>query len=165
MEGSATMGEEDGAVEGNLHMTRAQRWWGLRPWKRHSVILMVGGFMYTLLGIQYIVAGPNKAREIALKVLLDVAPIQFWGGVFIFAGLLAMVSSRWPPFSETWGYMVLTSLPAGWGATYLLGILFFDSPATNSTQVALWGMLAFMWWGISGLLNPDRTAVIPHERL
>lgn len=158
------MGEKRGSMEGDFHMRKFRRWWGLRPWKRHSIILMVSGFLYALVGVQYMIARPNRGREIALEVLLRIAPLQVWGLGFVLAGVLAMVSSRWPPFSEVWGYMVLTSISAGWATTYLLGIVFFNSPATNITQVVLWGLLGFMWWGISGLLNPDHTAVIPYER-
>lgn len=152
-------------MEEDLHMTTFRRWWGLRPWKRHSTILMVVGFLYVLVGFQYIVAGPTEPREKALAVLLQFAPVEVWGAVFICAGVLSMVSSRWPPIAETWGYMVLTGLSAGWSATNLTGILFFHAPATGVTQVILWGCLGFIWWAISGLLNPDKTAVTNHARL
>lgn len=159
------MGEESGGVEENLHVGKTRRWWGLRPWKRHSLILMVSGFLYAFVGFQYMVVPPSRGRQLALEVILQIAPLQFWGGVFLFAGVLAMISSRWPPLAETWGYMVLTGISAGWSATYLTGMIFFKSPATNSTQVFLWGLLAFMWWGISGLVNPDHTSVASNERL
>jgi len=146
-------------------MKSHSRYWGLRPWKRHSTILMVVGFLYVLIGFLYIVSEPSKGRTQALAVVLQVAPIGFWGGVFMLAGALAMISSRWPPFSETWGYMVLTGLSAGWGATYLMGILFFKAPSLSYSQVLIWSILAFMWWAISGLLNPDKTAVTHHGGL
>lgn len=140
-----------------------KRIWGLRPWTRHSLILMVAGFLYVLVGVNYIFAKPSLNRENSLRALLEIAPIGFWGSIFVLCGTLSMISSRWPPFSETWGYMVLTGLSAGWAATYLTGILFFHSPSANSTQVVLWGCLGFMWWAISGLLNPDKTAVTSNE--
>lgn len=155
------MGEGRGELEEN-RIVRPPRYWGLRPWKRHSTILMVVGFLFVLIGFQYIISDSTPGREKALAVILQVAPIQFWGCFFIAGGLLAMISSRWPPLTETWGYMVLTGISSGWAATYLMGILFFQSPAANITQVFLWGVLGFMWWAISGLLNPDKTAVTNH---
>ena len=146
-------------------MSTMRRFWGLRPWKRHSLILTVSGLLYVLVGFLYMTAPPSRNREIALKVVLQVAPIETWGGIFIFSGVLAIISSRWPPFAETWGYMVLTGMSSGWAATYLLGILFFHAPNTSVSQVLLWGMMAFMWWAISGLLNPDKTVVTIHEEL
>lgn len=139
-----------------------RRFWGLRPWKRHSTILMVVGVLYALIGFAYVTAPPNKVREATLVVVLQIAPIQFWGGVFFVAGVLTSISSRWPPFAETWGYMLLTGLSAGWAAAYLLGILFFNAPTAGITAAVLWSLLAFMWWAISGLLNPDKTAVGNH---
>lgn len=159
MEGGGTVDKGRGRLEENRSMTKSQRWWGLRPWKRHSTILVVVGFMFVLAGIQYIVAKPSKAREEALYALTQFAPVQFWGGLFVLAGLSAMISTRWPPLAETWGYMVLTGLSSGWAATYLTGVIFFHAPTTNLSQVIIWGCLGFMWWAISGLPNPERTAV------
>lgn len=158
------MDENGGDLEKDLVRQR-RRLWGLRPWKRHSLILTVSGFLYVLVGFLYINTPSTPGRERALKVILQVAPVHVWGGIFMVAGALAIISSRWPPFAETWGYMVLTGLSSGWAATYLLGIMFFHSPVTNASQVAIWGCLAFMWWAISGLLNPDKSTVVKHERL
>jgi hypothetical protein len=158
------MGEKRGKVEGNFNMRRRiRRLRGFRPWQRHSLILTVAGVLYIIVGIMYIASARtdgDSARERGLKVILQYAPLEFWGGVFVFAGLLAMASSRWPPFAERWGYMVLTGLSTCWSLTYLTGILFFHSPSVYGTQVFLWGCLAFMWWAISGLLNPDRTGIV-----
>lgn len=129
--------------------------WGLRPWKRHGKILTGAGIVYAMVGIAYIVR-PNEGRNSSLRVLLNVAPMSFWGGVFVFAGVLAIISSRWPRFSETWGYVVLTSLSAGWGSAYLMGILFLGLPWTNINGFFVWGLFGYLWWGISGLANPHK---------
>lgn len=144
-------------------MTKIRRLWGLRPWKRHSLILMVVGVLYGLVGFQYIISDAIPSRQSALYVVLQAAPMEFWGGLFIFAGVLSMISSRWPPFAETWGYMVLTGMSTCWSLSHLTGILFFGASPAYSTQVVLWGCLAFMWWAISGLLNPDKTAVTNND--
>lgn len=153
------MGEGPGGLEENLPIVEPQKMWGLRPWKRHSTILLVVGFLFVLIGLGYILAKPMEGRTASLRVILQVAPIQFWGALFVLAGLLSMLSSRWPPMTETWGYMVLTGTSSGWAATYLLGWLFFHSPVTNLGQAAVWSILAFMWWAISGLPNPEKIVV------
>lgn len=154
------MGEESGNLAGDHNIGKIRQLWGLRPWKRHSTILMVAGILYGFIGFQYIVAEPNKMREAALIVVLQMAPLKFWGGIFLLSGILTSVSSRWPPFAEKWGYMLLTGLSGAWSAAYLTGIAFFKSPASSISQIILWGILAFIWWAISGLLNPDSTGVI-----
>lgn len=144
-------------MEGNFRMKAAREFWGLRPWKRHDLILSVAGAMYALVGVSYILAVPRASQYNALEVLLRIAPLDFWGSVFVLAGALSMISSRWPPFAETWGYMVLTGISAGWGSTYLLGIIFANSSWTNVNGFIIWSLLGFLWWAISGLLNPDKT--------
>jgi ABC-type transport system involved in multi-copper enzyme maturation permease subunit len=150
------MGKGRRDLEENIPVKHPSRWWGLRPWKRHSTILTVVGFLFVLVGISYAFGKPSQNREIALAPLLQVASIQFWGWVFVVAGLLSMLSAKWPPLTETWGYMVLTGLSSGWAATYLTSVIFFHAPTTNYTQVVLWGCLGFMWWAISGLPNPEK---------
>jgi hypothetical protein len=119
------------------------------------MLLIVVGFLFVLAGVQYIITGPSRIRDVALATVLQIAPVYFWGGLFIVAGLLAIVSSKWPPKSEKWGYMVLTGLSSGWSATYLTSILFFNAPWANVGQVIIWAVLGFLWWGISGFPNPE----------
>ena len=153
------MGEESGRVEEDRQLTFREKFWGLRPWKRHSTILMVEAVIYEVIGGVYSFGPPSPPRDHALLILTQLAPVQVWGILFLASGVATMISSRWPPMSEAWGYMVLAGLSAAWCATYLLGLVFYNSPANLSGGI-LWGLLAFMWWAISGLLNPDRTAVI-----
>jgi len=153
------MDKGSGGLEEDRPM-RPSQWWGLRPWKRHSTILMVIGFLFALFGVQYITSKPTPARELALAAVLRIAPIHIWGGVFIMVGLLAMISSRWPPIAERWGYMVLTSLSSTWAATYITGMVFFKAPLTNIGQSIIWAALGFMWWAISGLPNPPEKVVL-----
>lgn len=142
-----------------------RRFVGVRPWMRHSLVLMVAGIVYTTIGVSYILAEPNPSRERSLVVALDKLPFEAWGGIFIFCGALAVLSSRWPPVAETWGYMVLTGLSAGWSATYATGVIFKHTGWTNMSGALLWGLMGFMWWAVSGLVNPGQAIVIvePHQ--
>jgi hypothetical protein len=121
---------------------------------------MVAGVFYMANGLVYMLAEPTANRKLALQVALDIFPIEFWGTVFVLTGLLAFISSRWPPVADTWGYMVLSTLSAGWSATYAVGVIAEDSPLANLTGATTWGLLAFLWWAISGFVNPDKTVVV-----
>lgn len=145
-------------------MSHIRPFLGLRPLKRHGMILIVAGFIYVIIGIAYIVGPPNPSRDIALRVLLTIAPMAFWGSLFILAGVLSMISSKWPPFAEKWGYSVLTSLSIGWAAAYLTGIVFAQAPWSNFNGVLAWGLISFMWWAISGLMNPVVVVVRDEDR-
>lgn len=126
---------------------------------------MVAGAVYISIGVTMILAGePSPGRQEALYLPLHWTPQELWGVVWVGAGVMSVISSRWPPVSETWGYIVLTGLSAGWCAFYLVNIIFGDSPLSNMNQVFSWGLVAFLWWAISGLLNPaDKQALPLHD--
>lgn len=127
----------------------------LRPWSRHSVVLAVAGVVYICYGAAILSVPPNDARTASLRLAMELMPIRVWGIVWIFVGLLAVASTRWPPQSETWGYGAMSGLAAFWSATIGLGIIFMNAPTQGITGVLVWALLAFMWWAISGLANPN----------
>lgn len=121
---------------------------------------MVAGVAYLLIGISYIFAEPNVSREIALQYALHPLSfvslrLEFWGWWFVVTGAVTFISSRWPPVSRTWGYTLLTGLSVAWGLFYLVGIVFGDSPLTNVSGAILWLVFGFLWWAISGLVDPS----------
>lgn len=139
-------------------MSTSHPWRGIRPFKRHSQVLLVAGCVYLLIGVSYATTDITPDRKLALHFAVHWMSLPHWGIVFMFAGVLSIISSRWPPISETWGYTVLTGLSAGWAGFYLMGILLYDSPNSNISGVMSWGLIGFLWWAISGLLNPDGTS-------
>lgn len=134
--------------------------WGLRRWTRHDLILCLGGVFYVLMGMFYAASKGSPNRDASLQALLRIAPMSFWGGVFVFSGVLALISSRWPPLVETWGYVVLTGISYLWGTAYLTGILFTKAPWSNLGGFLLFGLLGSIWWAVSGLRNPEHMGVV-----
>lgn len=130
-------------------------WIGVRPFLRHSLVLLVAGAVYVAIGYSYLQTEPNAARLDALYYALKVTSYNNWGFVFMVVGILAVISSRWPPVSEKWGYFVLTGQSVAWALFYLTGILFHDSAPANIVGVLSWGLIGFLWWAISGLVNPN----------
>lgn len=141
-------------------MEKLERWYGIRPWKRHSLVLFISGLVYIGVGMAITQWVPGGPRAVAVEAALNVAPFEFWGSVFMLAGGLACLSSRWPVLSEKWGYSVLTGLSAGWSATYAASVIVGDSPSYNLSGALTWGLIAFLWWSISGLMNPDKITVV-----
>lgn len=132
-----------------------------RPWQRHSLVVMVGGLIYIALGLSYMTMGElSERRAKVLVIALNLFPMTIWGIIFVVVGSLAVLSSRWPKFSETWGYAGLTSLAAVWSGVYLLGYIFGDAPYTNVMYGLVFGLVGFLWWGISGLLNPETVSEV-----
>jgi len=140
---------------------KIQRWLTFRPWQRHGLVLMVGGLVYISLGVMYLTIGElSHRREINLSVALEVMPLKYWALLFIFSGALACLSSRWPSFSDSWGYMVLCGMSSGWSAVYLMSYIFGPAPITSTTYALIWFLMAFTWWAISGLVNPEKVIVV-----
>lgn len=137
-----------------------QAWLSLRPWQRHSLVLMVGGLVYIGIGISFIAMEDVSPRRAASMVIgLRLFTPTGWGILFIGAGILSCFSSRWPQFSDSWGYAVLTSMASAWSAIYFLGVFLADAPSFNLILGFDWALIAFIWWAISGLKNPDRRRV------
>lgn len=135
-------------------------WYGVRPWTKHSLVLLVSGLVYSGVGLSYILAPADSRSRAALSVAKSWMPIQGWGIVFLIIGLATVVSARWPPTADKWGYMILTGLSSGWSAFYFVGVIFVDTPASSLSGGCIWGLLAFMWWAISGLTNPVKVVVV-----
>lgn len=127
----------------------------LRPWRRHSFVLAVAGVVYISYGSALAAVPPGDARVVSFRVAIELMPIRAWGIIWIVVGLLAVASSRWPPQSETWGYAAMSGLAAFWSAVIGLGVLLMDTPSQGITGSLVWALMAFMWWAISGLVNPD----------
>lgn len=130
-------------------------WKGVRPFLRHSLVLSVAGAVYVAIGVSYLKAKPTPTRVDSLYYALKVLDYNNWGYVFMLVGVLSVISSRWPPVSEKWGYFVLTGQSSAWALFYLVGIVFHGSSPSNFSGVLSWGLIGFMWWAISGLVNPN----------
>ena len=130
-------------------------WLQLRPWRRHSLVLAVAGAVYIAVGAVYISVPLTHDRSAGLALPLHYAPAQVWGVVWVMVGVLAVISTRWPPPNETWGYTILAALAAFWAAAYALSIALLHAPHSGLSGVLVWALVAFLWWGISGLRNPN----------
>jgi hypothetical protein len=98
----------------------------------------------------------TEVRRISLDVAIHIAPLKAWGGLFVLSGFLAVISAKWPSFSDSWGYAVLCGVSSAWSTMYLASYIFGAAPASNITYALVWGLVAFLWWAISGLINPDK---------
>lgn len=132
----------------------------LRPFERHSLVLLVLGGVYVLIGFAYAGLKTPPGRHQVLAAALSIMPMRGWGTVFIVVGVLAILASRWPPaFRETWGYTSLAGLSALWASLYACSMFFMGAPRGTVSAVLLWGGIAFLWWAISGLHNPPRKEI------
>ena len=140
-----------------LKVGATRTWFALRPWQRHSIVLLAGALVYICQGLVYLLVDLTPDRQRGLSAVFQVTRHhpEPWGVIWIIVGALALASTVWPPQSKTWGYTGLTAMAALWGAGYGGSALFLGAPLNNLSGLAVWWLVAFMWWAISGLVNPD----------
>jgi hypothetical protein len=132
-----------------------RRFIGVRPWTRHSLVLLIAGMVYICLGFVYVGTPMDGPTARALISARDWWSLDTWGIIWMIVGGLAIISSKWPPVAEKWGYMALTALAGGWGAFYILGVIFGPNTLGGAAVGLVFWLIAFMWWAISGLISPE----------
>jgi hypothetical protein len=137
----------------------------VRSWERHSSVLFVGGLIYVFVGLTYLLEEPTAKQMDALIVVLRIAPVNVWAFVFMVTGFLTILSARFILFHQSWGYMLLCGLSAGWSAVYLIGLVVGPALLVVSLPLGLiWGLMCFLWWTISGFVNPESILEAIDER-
>jgi uncharacterized membrane protein len=117
--------------------------------KRGEVLVLLG-FIFILTGFGFVKHPElNPAAKAQLHTALQIAPIQFWGVMFIISGLVAMISSRWPPGQSVWGYGTLAIVSIWWTSMYVTGWLYLG--VTGAYRGALsWATTSLIILIISG---------------
>lgn len=136
---------------------------GAPRWTRHSLVLTVAGAIYIIIGIAFFYTPAEITKAPSLKVALHYLSMTSWGWVFISCGLLAMIAAYSTLGHKTWGYMILTALSSAWATLYAMAIIFKHAPVLTVVSALTWFMLAFIWWGVSGLLSPQHAAYLAEQ--
>lgn len=135
-------------------MTLRERWGTLRPWTQREVIPVLLGLIWVTIGTSYCLDPLSMKATHALVMPLSLMPIQGWGSAFVFVGILAIVSSRWPPHQDTWGYVVLAASSAWWACSYLVGFIF--TGGNGWTGFAVWFVLCALIWSVNTALESSK---------
>jgi len=145
-------------------MDYIKKWLILRPWRRHSLVLTISGFVYIIYGVNVSTWSLYGPRAQGVQVALDfINNMEFWGFMWIAIGTIAVISSRWPNMSEKWGYSALIGWAAGWSATYFAGLFVSGNSVAEAGGGLVWALVAYLWWSVAGLVNPDNIIVVAVE--
>lgn len=131
-------------------------WFSLKPWDRHSGILVVAGVAYMVIGGLYILDVQSQTQYEAMYYALRIMSFNAWGCGFILIGLTSILSARWPNWPKAWGYVVLTGWSSAWSMFFIAGALLTEARIVYFSMGALWALLAFLWWAVSGLVSPSK---------
>lgn len=132
-------------------------------WTRHSLVLSIAGTIYVIIGVAFFYVPAEVSKAPSLKVALTYLSLDEWGWVFIVCGALAILAAFSTLGHKAWGYMVLTALSSAWATMYAMAIIFKHAPILTVVSVMTWFMLAFVWWGVSGLLSPEHARYLAEE--
>lgn len=147
-----------------LRHPRDYSWWELRPFREHSQVLLMVGLVYIAFGTILITQKPTPDRVASLALALVVMPLWAWGIAWVLAGILGVLSSRWPPASETWGYTAMSAMAWCWCGLYGMGVALGVAPGSAVSGALIWLMVGFLWTRISKLVNPADVHDIVEER-
>lgn len=137
-----------------------RRYLELRPFTPKSLVLVMLGLIYVLIGVNAMLEEWSPYAREALFMLDALGTRMFWGGVSIAGGLLAVASSRWPSMNDSWGFVALAVLGMWWACAYTLGTLTTALAGKAVVAgVAASGMLTWLGmcvllWAISRLEDP-----------
>lgn len=132
------------------------KWLALRPWGIRSRVLVLIGTIWAAIGIHYIVSPwTTDARAARALALFLVDSHVFWGALFLGIGVLACISSRWPPHQDTWGYVGLVGTSTFWACVNAAGAFSTDL-VKGATGALVWAALAYLLYSISLLAEPAR---------
>lgn len=102
-------------------MTRRAVLWARRGRLGHrGAVLLVFGVFYMLLGFGNLSATEGGSSALVAAYRWHLTPTSI-GLITMAVGVLAVVSSRWPPRKEVRGYVALSALSWGYSAVYFLG--------------------------------------------
>lgn len=146
------MSNIDRRFEDSLHL-RTPRWYHVKPWDRHGLVLMTAGFSYILIGAAFVFSEDSPTRLAMFHSVYRGLPYSWWCVGFMVVGAISVISSRWPSKPRTLGYATLTGWTAGCSGLYVFGGLFTGSTGYLVTGF-MWAVMGFLWWAISGLFCP-----------
>lgn len=131
-------------------------------WTRHSIVLSVAGAIYVVIGLAFFLAPKGTDKAPSLKTAVRFLSLNGWGAVFVVCGVLALLAAFSTLGHKTWGYMVLTGLSSGWATLYVAAVVFEHAPVVSLISALTWTLLAFVWWGVSGLISPEHLNQMMH---
>ncbi|QJD49660.1 membrane protein [Gordonia phage Secretariat] len=136
-----------------------KKWYHVKPWSRHGLILTTAGITYIAIGVMFCSQEATELRSENLKLALEIMPYRGWGIGFIVVGIITVISARWPYAPKSLGYSVLTGWSTAWAGFHIFGGIETGNTAYVASGFS-WAMVAFMWWAVSGLISPPKERTI-----
>ncbi len=98
-------------------------------------------FLTAIVLVGYVIESASPAQERSLTALASVASLTVWGAVVAGAGAFGILCAYTPRWLGVGYGVVITACLLFCGA-FILGIAFFDAPATSLPSALVYGWVA-----------------------
>ncbi|HEX5596100.1 MAG TPA: hypothetical protein VFX61_08830 [Micromonosporaceae bacterium] len=128
---------------------------------RRGALLTLKGTIAVLYGYGQIVQPLPNPR--GLHLLLKLMPIDAWGGVWIAAGVTALVCAWLPPRRDWPGFLAVWLIGSAWAMAYLVAWWPLDEYPRGWVPAAIFGAFGFVCLVAIGWDEPPERAESPRE--
>lgn len=138
----------------------------LKPFGVRGLVLSTLGVLWVLIGVSGLTVGLSPLSVLTIDYMLD--ELFFLNTVTVSAawiatGIMGIITSRWPPYQDSWGFFFLAPMPMFWALLHLVGAI-FHGPILGVLVTVVYAVMCVLLWGISKLEDPSMTppnSIIP----
>ena len=101
---------------------------------RRGICLVLIGLVFFFQGLgnflarnDFITIPRDGVTYRTFRLATEIAPFGWWGIAFMIAGIIAIISSQWPPGKDVWGWAALTFMSTVWSGVYISGWIFYGA--------------------------------------
>lgn len=127
--------------------------WVRRRVGRRGVFLILFGVVYLLLGYSYLGVTVTPVVRQALRLALNVAPLQVYAWAWVTAGAICVVSGLVSPARKPIGFTTAVLMPTLWAVVYMAAWVDGDIPRGWVTAV-LFAAIAAAVAVVAGMPEP-----------
>lgn len=126
---------------------------------RRGALLTLKGVIASLYGYGQLVAPPRDLRGLCL--LLRWMPLDVWAGLWIAAGLTALVCAWLPPRRDWPGFLAVWGITAPWSMAYLVAWWPLDEYPRGWVPALIFGAFGMVCLVAIGWNEPPRARTEP----
>jgi hypothetical protein len=125
---------------------------------RRGAFQLVYAPVYLIIGLSFVIAPGGASRSAALRWLIELGLIQFFGALWILAAGAAVAGAFQPRPRDWFSFAALVFAPAVWGCLFVIGVI-AGAPPFGLVSAAIYWLFAagpMIVAGMQGANDRDR---------